>query len=561
MIPDAALQYRMAIPVDVTMIRKLEYRINRWLRDRLPVINHRDIVKNIYDELDITAGYFTILTLANLIALSGLMINSAPVIIGAMLISPLMGPILSFGFAFVTGDSLVWTKSLRKVAISVVATVLIATLASYLSPLSEVTREISARTTPNIFDLMIAFLSGTAGAAAICTKKNYLTIVPGVAIATAVIPPLSVTGFGIGNGNPTIAAGAFFLFFTNFVAIVLSTCLVFSLYGFRPTMAAEENMKKLKRRLVYLSLLLLLISVPLVYTLSRGVTEIKLKRDVEASLKRQFNQEKRSRLATFQFTELDDGGLLEIEAVVNAVEYLKDRELELAEQKVRDRLKRKVRLHVEQVKVLPQGLAEQDITLASAIVPARPTKEILQEAREGIVPLIRQVSAEAEELISPSRITDFSVAFQDKASALLLTVQIRRDYPLSVEELTWLEKFFSASLNMPVRLRVETVPFVPVLFFNPGSTALTEAMKKELEPLRDAYARNDRILISLEAVAEANLPYRERIRLANERAESLASFLSAECRIAPLQIRKTLAARAAGRPSIKILVSTLPERG
>ncbi len=541
-------------------IKKLEYRLSRWLRDRLPVINHREIIKNIYDELDITAGYFTILTLANLIALGGLMINSAPVIIGAMLISPLMGPILSFGFAFVTGDSLVWAKSLRKVVVSVVATVLIASLASYLSPLNEVTREISARTAPNIFDLVIAFLSGTAGAAAICTKKNYLTIVPGVAIATAVIPPLSVTGFGIGNGNLSIAAGAFFLFFTNFVAIVLSTCLVFFLYGFRPILAAEENMKKLKRRLVYLSLLLLVISVPLIYTLSRGVAEIKLKRDVETSLKQQFNQEKRSRLATFHFLELD-GGLLEIGAVVNAVEYFQDRDLEQVEQKMAGILRRKVRLHVEQVKVLPQGLGSQDVKLTAALAPPRPAKEILQEAREGMVPLIRQVSAKAEELISPSRITDFSVAFQDKASSLLLTLQVRRDDPLSAEELMWLEKFYSTSLNMPVRLRVETVPFVPVLPFNPGSTALTEAMKKDLEPLRDAHARNDRIFLSLESVAEANLPYRARVRLANERAEALADFLRTEYRIAPLQIRKTLAARAAGKPSIKIRVSALLERG
>jgi len=113
---------------------------------------------------------------------------------------------------------------------------------------------------------------------------------------------------------------------------------------------------------------------------------------------------------------------------------------------------------------------------------------------------------------------------------------------------------------MPVQLRVETVPFVPVLFFDAESVTLTEAMKKDFEPLKDAIARNARSLIFLETVAEANLPYKERIRLANERAVVIAAFLNTEYRIAPSQIRKALAAKAARRPSVKITLSAVPER-
>jgi uncharacterized hydrophobic protein (TIGR00271 family) len=545
--------------MDRIWLKKVESGINRLLRDRMPAIDHQEVRKDIYGEVDISVGYFIILMLANLIALSGLMINSAPVIIGAMLISPLMGPMLSFGFAFITGDSFVWAKSLRKIIVSVFLTIFVAALASYLSPLSEITREITARTTPNIFDLLIAFLSGTAGAAAICTKKNYLTIVPGVAIATAVIPPLSVTGFGIGNGYFTIAAGAFFLFFTNFVAIVLSTCLVFYLYGFRPSLTADEDVKRLKRRLVLLSSVLLVISIPLVLTLSRGVAEVKLKKDIETSLKQQFNREKRSRLVTFQF-DRRERGLLEIDAVVNTVSYMKEPELEQVEKKIENILKSKVRLHVDQVKVMPGGLMPQEIKTRRVVLPIRPSEEVLQETRNSILPLIRQISAKADEILSPSRIMDFSVAFQDKSPSVLIWLKIQRDSPLSVEESAWLEKFFSTSLNMPVRLRVETVPFVPVLFFEPGSINLTEAMKKDLELLRDAFERNDRILIVLETVAESKPPYRERIRLAQERATVLSAFLSTECRIPPSQIRKTLAAKAAGKPCVKITLSALPEK-
>lgn len=545
--------------MDGNRLKKVGSGINRLLCNRFPSINHQEVRKDIYEELEISAGFFIVLTIANLIALSGLMINSAPVIIGAMLISPLMGPMLSFGFAFITGDSFVWAKSLRKIIVSVLLTVLIAALASYVSPLNEVTREISARTTPNIFDLLIAFLSGTAGAAAICTKKNYLTIVPGVAIATAVIPPLSVTGFGIGNGYFTIAAGAFFLFFTNFVAIVLSTCLVFYLYGFRPRPTVDEDMKKLKRRLIFLSLVLLGISVPLVYTLSQGVAEIKMKKDIEMSLKQQFNREKLSRLVMFSLAGRE-GHLLEIDAVVNTVSYMKETELEQVEKKIENILKRKVRLHVDQVKVMPGGLMPQESKTKPVTMPTRPAEEIFQETRNSIFPLIRQISAKADEILSPSRIMDFSVAFQDKSPSVLIWLKIRRDSPLSGEESVWLENFFSTSLNIPVRLLTETVPFVPTLFFDARSISLTEAMKNDLQPIKDACERNNRILIILESVAEANIPYRERIRLADERAGVLADFICAEYNISPSQIRKRLAAKAAGRPSVKITLSALPEK-
>jgi uncharacterized hydrophobic protein (TIGR00271 family) len=549
----------MGIYMNKAWLKKMEIMINGWLSKRFPSINI-EVVKTIYGEVEITAGYFSILAVASLVALCGLMINSAPVIIGAMLISPLMGPILSFGFAFITGDAFVWKNSVKKIFLSVLFTIFLAALASYISPLNEVTREIASRTNPNIFDLLIAFLSGTAGAAAICTKKNYLTIVPGVAIATAVIPPLSVAGFGIGIGNVKIAGGAFFLFFTNFVAIVLSTCLVFYLYGFRPSLTADEDVKKLKRRLLFLSLLLLLISIPLIYTLSRGVSEIKLKKDIEASLRKHFDQEKRSRLATYRFTG-QESDLLEIDAVVNTVHYMKEPELEQAEQKIGKILKRKVRLNIDQVKVIPGGLITQEVQQKTTLVPPRPPEETLQEARNSVIPLIRKASAKAEEILSPSRITDFSVAFQDKTTSLLLQLKIRRDSPLSAEELTWLEKFISSSLNMPVRLRVETVSFVPILFFDAESVTLTDAMKKDLEPLKDAFTRNSRILILLETVAEANLPYKERIRLADERAGVIAAFLSTEYRISPSQIRQTLAIKAARRPSVKITLSTMPEGG
>ncbi|MEQ8213240.1 MAG: TIGR00341 family protein [Smithellaceae bacterium] len=543
--------------MDASPLKKMKYLIKKWLIDKYPVVNHKEIIKDIYGEVDISIGYLLVLTLANLIALCGLLINSVPVIIGAMLISPLMGPFLSFGFSFITGDSFLWAKSSRKIIVGVFLTILIAAAASYLSPLNEVTPEIAARTKPNVFDLLIAFLAGTTGASAICTKKNYLTIVPGVAIATAVIPPLSVTGFGLGNWNLTIAAGAFFLFFTNFVAIVLSTCLIVYLYGFRPRMTGEEDVKKLKRRLVFLSSVLLAISIPLIYTLYQGVSEIKLKKDIEASLKQQFNREQSIHLSTYRFRKPADG-TLEIHAVVNTVKYLKDSDLQLAKQQVENNLQQKVRLYVDQIKVQPGGLVPQEVKFASVIAPPKSPVEMVDEARKNIIPVVRQACGKADEIFVPAKITDFSIAFTDKDAMLFLQLKVKRDQTFSGEEMAWLERFFSASLNIPVKVSVETEPFVPVLFFDPKSVTLTEAMKKNLESLKDVVGEKERVLIFLEIVAESRVPYRERIRLATERAGVITAFLQQQYNVAPSQIRRAIAGKAAERPSVRIRLDVMP---
>ena len=248
-------------------------------------VNQRTVIKDIYLEVDISPGYFLFLTIANLIALSGLITNSAAVIIGAMLISPLMGPILSCGFALIIGDWIIGRKAIRKVTVSVAVSLLIAAIAAYFSPMQDLTEEIISRTRPNLYDLFIAFFAGIAGAIAICTRKNYITIVPGVAIATAVIPPLSVAGFGIGTWNFNIAGGGFFLFFTNFVAIIFATSIIFYLYGFKPGIVTELGIAQLKKRIVILTLSFIIISIPLIYTLHVSVAGVRLRSNIQFALK------------------------------------------------------------------------------------------------------------------------------------------------------------------------------------------------------------------------------------------------------------------------------------
>ncbi|MGA7413461.1 MAG: DUF389 domain-containing protein, partial [Bryobacteraceae bacterium] len=167
------------------------------------------------------------------IATFGLVESSPAVIIGAMLISPLMGPIMGTGLALAAGDLYLGLKAVLNLLASVAVSVAFSGFLVWLLPFHSATTEIIARTRPNLLDLGIALLSGLAGSVVVCRGGgNGVTALPGVAIAVALMPPLCVVGFGLGSGlNLEIMSGAGLLFLTNLVAIVASAFLVFLLIG------------------------------------------------------------------------------------------------------------------------------------------------------------------------------------------------------------------------------------------------------------------------------------------------------------------------------------------
>lgn len=169
------------------------------------------------------------------IATLGLVLNSPAVIIGAMLISPLMGPILSLGLALAAGDFILLARTIANLTLSCFVAISFAILLIFTLPFKETTSEILARTQPNTLDLGVALFSGAIGAIAICRPvKGVVTSIPGVSIAVALMPPLCVVGFGIGvsfslnwNEGLQIAKGGGLLFLTNLVAISFASLLVF----------------------------------------------------------------------------------------------------------------------------------------------------------------------------------------------------------------------------------------------------------------------------------------------------------------------------------------------
>ena len=166
-----------------------------------------------------------VLIFAIFLASLGLNTNSTAVIIGAMLISPLMGPIMGFGLGLGIADFDLVKRSLRNYLTATLFSVVTATIYFFISPISEAQSELLARTSPTIYDVLIAFFGGLAGIVAGSTKSKG-NVIPGVAIATALMPPLCTAGFGLATGNLSYFLGAFYLYFINTVFISLSTYIV-----------------------------------------------------------------------------------------------------------------------------------------------------------------------------------------------------------------------------------------------------------------------------------------------------------------------------------------------
>ncbi|MAQ59139.1 TIGR00341 family protein [bacterium] len=186
----------------------------------------KTIVENVKDESDFTAVRFWILVSAVLVASVGLNMNSVPVIIGAMLISPLMGPIVSMGVALSTYDWGLMRRSLRNFIILTAIGVVMSTIYFALSPINNAQSELLARTQPTIFDILIAIFGGVAGFIAVSRARGSGTVIPGVAIATALMPPLCTIGYGIGTLQAKFFLGASYLYLINSIFICLAVLVV-----------------------------------------------------------------------------------------------------------------------------------------------------------------------------------------------------------------------------------------------------------------------------------------------------------------------------------------------
>ncbi|MBU1657569.1 TIGR00341 family protein [bacterium] len=206
----------------------------------------------------LSTPFLVLMVLSTLLATTGLFQNSAPVIIGAMILAPLMSPIISLSMGVVRGEQFLIKESAFTLFIGILTALAFSCIYAYLTPLHSLTSEMNGRLNPNILDLMVAIISGIAGAYA-NAKSEIAKSLAGVAIAVALVPPLSVTGIGIGFGDLNVISGSFLLFITNLVGITLAASMTFVVLGYAPVHRAKQG-------IIYTSGFLALVAIPLVFS-------------------------------------------------------------------------------------------------------------------------------------------------------------------------------------------------------------------------------------------------------------------------------------------------------
>ncbi|MFP3594480.1 DUF389 domain-containing protein [Chryseobacterium sp. SIMBA_038] len=244
------------------------------------------VLENVTSNISFRGSNLWILACAIIIASVGLNVNSTAVIIGAMLISPLMGPIVGAGFALGTYNFPLLKKSFKNLLIATVVSLIVSALYFYISPFKDVQSELLARTAPNIYDVLIAFFGGLVGVIAI-TRVEKGNPIPGVAIATALMPPLCTAGFGLATFNFSYFIGAFYLYSINCFFICIATFLVVKYLHYPSSIVDSKYEKRIRYGISFLILIMIVPSSYLAYNL---YNEKKFTKTAELFLQKEFEK-------------------------------------------------------------------------------------------------------------------------------------------------------------------------------------------------------------------------------------------------------------------------------
>jgi uncharacterized hydrophobic protein (TIGR00271 family) len=332
-------------------------------------VEHEAVLAQIREDSGWSGRYLFLVLISASISLLGLLMPSVAVLIGAMLLSPLMMPIIGLGFGIATLDF----REIRRAATalglgSAVAVVLSVVLIS-LSPVQTITSEIAGRTQPTLFDLLVALLSAVAGAYALIRGRGGTVV--GVAIAIALMPPLVVVGFGIATWNGTIFSGALLLFITNAVTISLTAALVARVYGFGSHLSPHHT----GWQLVLFFAALGLLSVPLSAALRQIAFEAVAQRQVRDSVRARFPADARISQVEIDYARspIRVRAVMLTPTAVAQADALISRDLER-------RLGRPVDLHVDQLRTSLDAGATEAAQIARANDSGRRDDDSREEA-------------------------------------------------------------------------------------------------------------------------------------------------------------------------------------
>lgn len=335
-----------------------------WRNNVVASVDHMAVVQKVDAEDGFDGRYVFMILMSAGIAVLGLLLSSPAVIIGAMLISPLMGPIIGLGFGVALFDAAEIRRSALALALGIVVAVLFCAAIVVVSPLQTLTSELAARTRPNLFDLLVALFSGLAGAYAMIRGREGAIV--GVAIATSLMPPLATVGFGLATWNGAVFFGSLLLFFTNAMVIALSAAIMARLYGFGPRLSPRQSaLQTLAMFAIFIAL-----AVPLGFTLRQIAWETNASRQARDAVSAQFGDNSRVSQLDIDY----DAEPLAVTATVLTPAFVAQ-----AERTVTTRLSeafdRPVRVSIEQFRV---GVGDAE---ATQLARAQATERAAQEAQ------------------------------------------------------------------------------------------------------------------------------------------------------------------------------------
>lgn len=427
----------------------------------LPIIS-QEKRKIVYDSIKIESSigitYFLLVILAAVVATLGLLTNSTAVIIGAMLISPIMSPIIGMSFSMTLGDSKMFSQSIKGIILGTFIAITVSVFITLFIPSRSLTAEILSRTKPTIIDLVIALASGAAGAYTMCHKKES-SVLPGVAIATALMPPLCVVGTGLVQNEYTVAFGGFLLFLTNLIAINLASALVFKLSGFTTKDEIDKSekqhtiLKMNQRRLLISITAFAIITIPLSYIMYTTIVQEKTKKLIDDSLSKTTSTFAGVDLVNYTY-ELKDNKVL-INTVVRSVNKLDGSNIKLMENSLEKQIGKPTQINMKVI-------LAQEVDTSTKSVDSVPTEIVDKKTKASDVDVPPVLNADKtieyaikdKLTLANAQLVDFSFSYSSNSAKYVIDVKAEGEELLSKDIESSIESVLENDLNRKIDVNI-----------------------------------------------------------------------------------------------------------
>ncbi len=442
--------------------KKSKYNLTRETRNK--------IIETIRINSQPDVYYYVMVILSCTVATYGLISNSTAVIIGAMLIAPLMNPILGGGLALITGNNSLLRVTIKAELIGAAIAIILSTLLTLFLPVATLTPEILARTQPTLVDLIIALASGAAGTYAICYRSG--ETLPGVAIATALMPPLCVVGISLAKQEFQLAGGALLLFIANMIAINVIAILIFKIAGFTtPSISNYLNLhvngekhtyfsRLIENKIIYPITLLILVSIPLIYLLNgsidAGKKENLIRNTIEEGLSVLAPD---SSITSLVFKEADS--TFEINTNINSAQIILPEDIRKLENSLEYKLTAPVKL-IADVSIIQKVNNEASTDGIKALIPVPEQKvvEVVETETETPEETIENVVTEKLTLFD-GILDDFSFEYRRGTGTYNVSLKVTAPEQLDIQFTQTIENILEEKLKRKVIATIETEDIEP----------------------------------------------------------------------------------------------------